>query len=274
MAPAILIREEAELSAMLAGILSREGIRLLTGAKVLSADNPEKPAVVFEKDGKSEKISADALLIAAGRKPNTEGLGLETIGLAHDRRGIAVDNHMRTNVKNIYAAGDVVGPYQFSHVANYQAIAATSNALLPIRRSVNYDAVPWCTFTDPELARSGLTEAQAQEKFGSKIRVYRAEYAKLDRARTERTTEGLAKFVCHANGKILGVHILGERAGEVMHEAHAARTLGIPLYRLDKVIHTYPTYSELIRQAARAAYIDRISSHPLVRFIKLFRRPK
>lgn len=274
MAPAILIREEAELSAMLAGILAREGIRLLTGAKVLSAENPEKPTVVYEKDGKSDKISADALLIAAGRKPNTEGLGLETIGLAHDRRGIAVDNHMRTNVKNIYAAGDVVGPYQFSHVANYQAIAATSNALLPIRRSVNYDAVPWCTFTDPELARSGLTEAEAQEKFGSKIRVYRAKYAKLDRARTEHTTEGLAKFVCHANGKILGVHILGERAGEVMHEAHAARTLGIPLYRLDKVIHTYPTYSELIRQAARAAYIDRISSHPLVRFIKLFRRPK
>jgi pyruvate/2-oxoglutarate dehydrogenase complex dihydrolipoamide dehydrogenase (E3) component len=271
MAPSILIREEAELSAMLAGILKREGVTLLTGAKVLSVENPEKPTVVYEKDGKSEKTSAAALLIAAGRKPNTEGLGLETIGLNHDRRGIAVDNYMRTSIKTIYAAGDVVGPYQFSHVANYQAIAATSNALLPIRRSVNYGAVPWCTFTDPELARSGLTEAEAREKFGSKIRIYRAEYSKLDRARTDRATEGLAMFVCHANGKILGVHILGERAGEVMHEAHAARTLGIPLYRLDKVIHTYPTYSELTRQAARAAYIDRISSNPFVRFIKLFR---
>jgi pyruvate/2-oxoglutarate dehydrogenase complex dihydrolipoamide dehydrogenase (E3) component len=167
-----------------------------------------------------------------------------------------------------------VGPYQFSHIANYQAILAASNALLPVRRSVNYDAVPWCTFTDPELARSGLTEAEAREKYGTRIRVYRAEYARLDRARTEHATGGLAKFVCHANGKILGVHVLGERAGEVMHEAHAARTLGIPLYRLDKVIHTYPTYSELTRMAARQAYIDRIQSNPLIRFIKLFRRSK
>jgi pyruvate/2-oxoglutarate dehydrogenase complex dihydrolipoamide dehydrogenase (E3) component len=274
MAPAILIREDAELSTRLADMLAKEGVRLLTGAKVLGAENPENPTLVYEKDGKSEKISAGALLVAAGRKPNIEGLGLETIGLAHDRRGIAVDKHLQTSIKTIYAAGDVVGPYQFSHIANYQAILAASNALLPVRRSVNYDAVPWCTFTDPELARSGLTEAEAREKYGTRIRVYRAEYARLDRARTEHATGGLAKFVCHANGKILGVHVLGERAGEVMHEAHAARTLGIPLYRLDKVIHTYPTYSELTRMAARQAYIDRIQSNPLIRFIKLFRRSK
>jgi len=272
MAPAILIREDAELSAMLADILTREGVRLITGARVTSVENPANPTVVYEKDGKQEKLTAEALLIAAGRKPNTEDLGLESIGLAFDRRGISVDRHLRTSVKTIYAAGDVVGPYQFSHVANYQAILATSNALLPIKKSVNYDAVPWCTFTDPELARSGLTEAEARERFGASVRVYRAEYSRLDRARTDRATEGLAKFVCNSKGKILGVHILGERAGEVMHEAHAARTLGIPLYRLNDVIHTYPTYSELTRQAARAAYIDRIQSNPFVRFIKLFRR--
>ncbi|MBA4397972.1 MAG: hypothetical protein C0394_11410 [Syntrophus sp. (in: bacteria)] len=251
--------------------MRKEGVQLLTGAKVLSASDPEHPTLNYEKDGRSEAISAGAILVAAGRKPNTEGLGLETLGLAFDRRGITVDRYMCTNVKNIYAAGDVVGPYQFSHIANYQAIAATSNALLPVSRKVNYDAVPWCTFTDPELARSGLTEAEAREQFGSKIRVYRTEYAGLDRARTERATEGLAKFVCGANGKLLGIHILGERAGEIMHEAHAARALDIPLHRLDRVIHTYPTYSELTRQAARAAYIDRLQSNPLVRFIKWVR---
>ncbi len=274
MAPAILIREDAELSARLAGILTQEGVRLITGAQVKSVENPANPTVVYEKDGKPGKIAAGALLIAAGRRPNTESLSLETIGVAFDRRGISVDRHLRTNIKTIYAAGDVVGPYQFSHIANYQAILAAGNALLPIKRRVNYDAVPWCTFTDPELARSGLTETEAREKYGSKIRVYRVEYSGLDRARTDRATQGLAKFICHANGKILGIHILGERAGEVLHEAHAARTLGIPLYRLDKVIHTYPTYSELTRMAARAAYIDRLQSNPLVRFIKLFRRSK
>ena len=273
-APVILIREDAELSAMLTDILVREGVRFLTGAKVMSVENPANPTVVYEKDGKQEKITAEALLIAAGRKPNTKGLGLETIGVAFDWRGIAVDRYLRTSVKTIYAAGDVVGPYQFSHIANYQAIVATSNALLPIKKRASYEAVPWCTFTDPELARSGLTETEAREKFGSGVRVYRAEYSKLDRARTDRATEGLAKFVCHAGGKILGVHILGERAGEVMHEAHAARTLGIPLHRLNDVIHTYPTYSELTRQAARAAYIDRIQSNPFVRLIKWLRRSK
>lgn len=274
MAPAILIREEAELSARLSDILTREGVRLMTGAKVVRVENAGGKTVIYEKDGAQGRAEADAVLVAAGRKPNIEGLALDQIGIVADRRGIAVDSCLRTTVKNIYAAGDVVGPYQFSHIANYQAILAVSNAFLPFNKRVNYNAVPWCTFTDPELARSGLTEAEAREKYGSKIRVYRAEYAKLDRARTERATEGLAKFVCDTRGKLLGIHILGERAGEVLHEAHAARALGIPLYKLNDVIHTYPTYSELTRQAARAAYIERIASNPVVRLVKWLRGAK
>ena len=274
MSPVILAREDAELSTLLSELLAREGVRLITGARVLSAENPATPTVVYEKDGKQEKLSSDALLVAVGRKPNTEGLGLEDIGVVFDRRGISVNRYLRTSVKNIYAAGDVVGPYQFSHIANYQAIIAASNALLPIKKSVNYDAVPWCTFTDPELARSGLTEAEARARFGSKIRVYRAEYSRLDRARTDRAIQGLAKFVCSKKGALLGIHILGERAGEVMHEAHAARALGIPLYRLNSVIHTYPTYSELVHKAARAAYIDRIQANPIVRLLKFIRGSK
>ncbi len=274
MAPAILIREEAELSARLSAILTREGVRLMTGAKVVRVENPGRPAVVYEKDGAQGRTEADALLVAAGRKPNVEGLALDQIGVAADRRGIAVNGYLQTSLSHIFAAGDVVGPYQFSHTANYQAIVGVSNAFLPFKKRADYDAVPWCTFTDPELARSGLTEAEAREKYGSQIRVYRAEYAKLDRARTELATEGLAKFVCDTRGKLLGIHILGERAGEVLHEAHAARTLGIPLHQLNDVIHTYPTYSELTRQAARAAYIDRIASNPVVRLVKWFRRAK
>jgi len=274
MAPSILIREDAELSERLAGLLVREGVRLVTGAQVVRVENPKRPTVVYEKEGIEAGIEAEALLVAVGRKPNIEGLDLEKIGVKFDRRGIAVNEYLQTNLPHIYAAGDVVGPYQFSHIANYQAIVATSNALLPIRKRASYDAVPWCTFTDPELSRSGLTEAQARQKYGSKVRVYRSEYAALDRARTEKAVEGVAKFVCDTRGTILGVHILGQRAGEVLHEAHAARTLGIPLYRLNEVIHVYPTYSELTRKAARAAYIDRVTSSPLVRFVRWLRRSR
>ena len=274
MAKTILIREDLELSAMLSDILTKEGVRLITGSRVVSVENPSNPTIVFEANGIQEKLAADVILVAAGRKPNIEGLGLKEIGVDFDARGITVDRYLRTSLRNIYAAGDVVGPYQFSHMANYQAIVAVSNAFLPLKRRVRYDAVPWCTFTDPELSRSGLTESEARERFGSGVRVYRALYSSLDRAHTDRAVNGLAKFICSKNGKILGVHILGERAGEVMHEAHAARALNIPLYRLNSVIHTYPTYSELVRQAARAAYIDRIQSNPIVKLAKLFRRSK
>ncbi len=274
MARTILIREDPELSGILAGILEKEGVKLFTGSRVLSVENPANPNVVYESNGIQSKISAETILIAAGRKPNIEGLALDKIGIKYDSRGITVDRYLRTSIKNIYAAGDVIGPYQFSHIANYQAILAVSNAFLPVKKRVNYDAVPWCTFTDPELARSGLTENEARERFGSGVSVYRVPYSSLDRARTDKSSQGLAKFVCSRKGKILGINILGERAGEVMHEAHAARTLKIPLFRLNSVIHVYPTYSEIVRLAARAAYIDRIQNNPIVRLVKLFRRSK
>ncbi len=270
----ILIREDPELSGMLTGILEKEGVKIFTGSRVMSVENPATPTVIFETAGVQDKISAEAILIAAGRKPNIEGLGFDKIGVKYDGRGISVNRYLRTTIKNIYAAGDAAGPFQFSHMANYQAILAVSNAFLPVKKRVNYEAVPWCTFTDPELARSGLTEPEARERFGDRVRVYRVPYSGLDRARTEKSEHGLAKFVCSGNGKILGIHILGERAGEVMHEAHAARTLNIPLYGLNSVIHTYPTYSELVRVAARAAYIDRIQNNLIVRLVKIFRRSK
>lgn len=272
MADTILVREDPELSGMLTGILEKEGVKIITGSRLVSVENSATPTVTFETSGAKDTITAQAILIAAGRKPNIEGLGFDKVGVKYDGRGISVNRYLRTTVKNIYAAGDVAGPFQFSHMANYQAILAVSNAFLPVKKRVNYNAVPWCTFTDPELARSGLTEPEARERFGDKVRVYRVPYSGLDRARTEKTGHGLAKFVCSGNGKLLGIHILGERAGEVMHEAHAARTLNIPLYRLNSVIHTYPTYSEIMRMAARSSYIDKIQNNPLVRLVKFFRR--
>jgi pyruvate/2-oxoglutarate dehydrogenase complex dihydrolipoamide dehydrogenase (E3) component len=275
MAPSILFREDQELAGILAGRLVQEGVSLITGAKVIEASvQGGGVALTIQAKGAGPRLTAGALLVAAGRRPNTEGLDLEAAGVEFDAKGIRVDKYLRTTAKNIYAAGDATGPYQFSHVANYQAIIAVSNALLPLRRKAMYDHVPWCVFSDPELARSGLTEQEASEKHGGTIRVYRVPYSGIDRAVTDRAETGLAKFICGRRGRILGIHILGERAGEVMHEAHAAKALGIPLYRLDRVIHAYPCYNDVVKQAARSAYIDRVQGNPLVRLVKFFRRSK
>lgn len=275
MAQTILIREDRELVDILTEKLTGEGVSILTGAKAVSVKGSEHGITLFyERSGAPGRITAESLLVAVGRRPHTDGLNLEAAGVAYDTKGIRVDEYLRTTAKNIYAAGDVVGPYQFSHVANYQAITATANALLPIHRKVNYDHIPWCTLTDPELARSGATEQEAKERHGSGVRVYRVPYSGIDRAVTDRVKSGLAKIICDKKGAILGIHILGERATEVMHELHAAKSLGIPLFKLDRVIHAYPAYNDIVKQAARSAYIDRIQANPFVRLIKLFRRSK
>jgi pyruvate/2-oxoglutarate dehydrogenase complex dihydrolipoamide dehydrogenase (E3) component len=272
MAPAILIREDPELVNILTEKMAGEGVAIMTGTKAVSVEKSDNGiTLVYESAGVPGRVTADSLLVAVGRKAHTAGLNLEAAGVAYDARGIRVDKYLRTTAKNIYAAGDVVGPYQFSHMANYQAIVATSNALLPFSRKATYGPVPWCTFTDPELARSGLTEQEAKDRYGRGVRVYRVPYSGIDRAATDRTESGLAKIVCAKRGSILGVHILGERAGEVMHEIHAAQSLGIPLYRLDQVIHAYPAYNDVVKQAARSAYIDRIQDNPIVKLIKFFR---
>jgi pyruvate/2-oxoglutarate dehydrogenase complex dihydrolipoamide dehydrogenase (E3) component len=273
MAPVILSREDLEMAELLTQSLEREGVAILTGAAAVRVSGAKRIELVCKIGGRERRITAERMLVAVGRRPNTDGLALEKAGVEYDRKGIAVNRYLRTSAKNIYAAGDVVGAYQFSHVANYQAIIAASNALLPIKRKVVYQHVPWCVFTDPELARSGLTEAEARERYGG-IRTYRVLYEGIDRAATDRAQNGLAKFICGRRGKILGIHILGERAGELLHEAHAAKSLGIPLHRLNSVIHAYPTYNDIMRKGAREAYIDKLQRSLIIRLIKLFRKAK
>jgi pyruvate/2-oxoglutarate dehydrogenase complex dihydrolipoamide dehydrogenase (E3) component len=271
----ILPREDGEMSALLAQIMKREGVNILYEARAAQASAAARIVLTYESGGGLRKVAADGLLVAAGRRPNTGGLNLEAAGVSHTPKGIGVDRYLRTTVTNIFAAGDVVGPYQFSHVANYQAIVATSNALLPVKKRVSYRHVAWCTFTDPELARSGMTEQEAVSSYGARrIRVYRVPYDGIDRAAADRIHDGLAKFICSGNGTILGVHMLGERAGELMHEVHAAKSLGIKLHRLNSVIHAYPTYNDIIRIAARQAYVDKIRNNPAVRLVQLLRRGK
>ena len=192
----------------------------------------------------------DKLLIAAGRAPNVEGLELDKIGVQVGTRGIEVNNKLQTNIKNIYAAGDVIGHYLFTHVAAFQAQLLIRNIFFPLSKTINYAVVPWTTFCDPEVARCGLTEAEAREKYGD-VDVFTLDQSDVDRAVAEGETHGFSKVIASRwSGKILGVHLVGANAGEVIHEYVLAMQEGIPLRKLSGMIHVYPTFSSSVWRVA------------------------
>ncbi len=266
----ILKKEDKDLADKLMEILRAEGLTILTETKTnrFSKYTDKIIAEIEDKQG-SRKIEAESVLIAVGRVPNLEGLDLEKAGVEFNGKGIKVDKHLRTTTKNIYAAGDVVPPYLFTHIAEYEAVIATTNACfgLPIKKT-NYENVLWCTYTDLELAHAGLTEEQAIQRYGDKIRVYRWENKDIDRARTDLAENGLSKFICDNESKLLGIHILGHGAGELMHEAQLAKSIGLPFSKIASVIHAYPSYSDAVRQPAKKCYIDVLQNNFLIKLLK------
>ena len=168
----ILIREDKELRDLLAERLSSDGLKILTDTKAVKLYH-ENGAVLLDveyKSGETGIINAETVLIAVGRKANVDGLMLEKAGVEYLQKGIKVDGTLKTTAPNIYACGDVAGPYQFSHMAEYQARIAVQNVLLPVKKHTNYEHYIWCTFTDPELAHAGLTEEEARKEHGKRIR--------------------------------------------------------------------------------------------------------
>lgn len=269
----ILKKEDKELAGRLMEILHTEGVEIRAGIHTKKiSQRQDKIIAEFEGERGSEQIHAESVLVAVGRKPNLEELLLEKAGVEFDKAGIKVDCHLRTTARNIYAAGDVVPPYLFTHIAEYEAVIATTNTCfgLPLKRT-NYENVLWCTFTDPELARAGLTEVQARDRYGDKIRVYRWEHKDVDRAKTDLVTNGLTKIVCDSKGRILGIHILGHGAAELMHEVQFVKSMGLPFSKIASVIHAYPSYSDAVRQPAKRCYIDSLENSF---FVKLLRKIK
>ena len=260
MADQLLGNEDPEMAAVLRRALEREGVAVLLrtkAASVKAADGVRTVAV--EGPGGAEEVAADAILVATGRRANVEGFGLERLGVEADAKGIAVDASLRTSARNVWAAGDVVGPYRFTHVADYQARLAATNALFPVRRKADYRVVPWCTFTEPEIARVGLTEAEARERFGPGVDVFRYEHDHLDRALCDGEEAGLTKLVVDPKGKLVGAHIAGARAGESIHVAVLAMRQRMKLSDLSGMIHVYPTYPESLKRSADAALRARFS---------------
>ncbi len=262
----VLPRDEPELVDMLVRHLLSEGLRILTGAKAIRVVQKDSAIVLtVEKGRQTEELHAEAILVATGRRPNVEGLDLEKAGVQYGPKGIKTDEHLRTTAPNIYACGDVVGPFQFSHMTEYQAVTATRNMLLPFKKKVNYTTVAWCTFTDPELAHVGMTEGEARKLHGDAVRVYRMGYGDMDRGRTDATEAGTAKYLVGPKGKLLGAHILGERAGDIIHEAQLLRHLDLPFSAIASMIHIYPTYTDVVRQPAKRYYIDRLRENFFVK---------
>ncbi len=268
----ILPRDDPELADILRTRLRADGIVLYEGAAVTSvARSGDGVAVTIGRDGKSETLLGSALLLAVGRRPSVEGLGLEAAGIAYDRSGIKVDRRLRTTNKKVYAAGDVCGGYQFTHMAGHHAAVVLKNALFRLPSSVARRAVPWVTYTEPELAHVGLGEAAARHAHG-KIRVLRWPFADNDRARTEHRTDGLIKVIATPRGRILGASVLGHRAGEVIQPWVLAMSRGIRLSALAGMIAPYPTLGEINKRVSSSFFADKLFSDRTKWLVRLLLR--
>ena len=259
----ILTKEDADVSEQMLRYLREEGITIRLNTNIAEvAKNQEGTRVTFsssengtvggEETPKQKHSDSrfDKILIAAGRAPNVEGLELDKIGVQVGRSGIEVNNRLQTSTKNIYAAGDVIGHYLFTHVAAFQAQLLLRNIFFPFSKTINYAVVPWTTFCDPEVARCGLTETEAREKYGD-VDVFTLDQGDVDRAVAEGETHGFSKVIASRwTGKILGVHLVGANAGEVIHEYILAMQEGIPLRKLSGMIHVYPTFSSSVWRVA------------------------
>ena len=291
--PRLLPREDADVSAVVAAALEEDGVRVLAGCRAVAASGREAggrrglelapaaagppspgrlgagaPAGGTDAAGRGApgRVEAEEILVAAGRRPNVEGLGLEAAGVEAGASGILVDGKLRTAQPRILAAGDVIGGLLFTHVADHEARTAVRNALFPFPSRVDYSGVPWAIFTDPEVGRVGPTEEEARERWGDRIGVHRYDLSDLDRAITQRSVGGLVKLVTDPRGRLLAGHVVGPEAGTVISEVALAVKRGLKVSELSELVHPYPTMSEGVRRAADAAMRARLTD-PLRRWV-------
>lgn len=250
----LLPREDPQAGAALAEALAAEGIRVEVGAPVQAVVRTENGWTVrAERGGVPVEVPTDLVFVATGRRPRGDGLGLEAIGVTVHRGAVQVNARLRTAVRSVWAVGDVIGGPQFTHVADYHAKLLLRNLLVPFGGRVRYDDVPSVTYTDPEVARLGLTEAEAHNRHAD-ARVYRYDFADLDRAIVDGHTAGFVSVVTRGNGKILGATIVGRGAGELLPALVLAKRRGIPFPHLARQVWAYPTLAEGIKRAADLHY--------------------
>jgi len=261
----ILSREDEWAARLLEDILSNEGITLRLDCDVQQI-HQEGSDYEVTFDGKT--IIGDCVLAATGRKPSIDSLDLAKAGVTYGPQGIEVNRQLRTSRKNIYAAGDCLGGFQFTHYAGWQAAMAIRNAFLPGSQPGKLDTIARVTFTDPEIAQAGLTEKQAREKFNNDIEIYQYPMSKVDRAQTEAQKKGFLKIIYNNSGTILGVTIVSANAAEMINEWVLAMDKGIKISEISTAVHVYPTYSLSNMQASANIRINQILQGHLGKILK------
>lgn len=264
MAERLLPKEEPRASELIETRLRAERVEVIVGRRAGEVRRREDGAGELLLDGSDQNVAFDRMIVATGRAPRTDGLGLETVGVKVNGNGaVAVDRRLRTTARRIFAVGDVTGLLPFTHVAAHHARVATPNAVFHARGKVS-DTIPWVTFTDPEVGRVGLTEAQARKRWDKRVRLAGFDYAYLDRAITAGQAYGFAKLIADPRGRLVGATVAAPGAGEAIAELTAWISAGAKIDTVSRTVHAYPTLAE---GPARAAdeYLEARYSTPRVR---------
>lgn len=268
-----LSKDDPELTAHALKRIAEDGVNVRGNTAVASvAQTDDGIVLTLETEGKQEELSCTHLLVAAGRTPNTDNLGLNDAKVKFDKRGIKVNAGMRTSNGKIYAIGDVAGGLQFTHVASYHAGLVVRNALFGFPVKENRDIIPWATYTDPEIANVGLNEQGARKRYGDKFRILRWAYFENDRARAERQTDGLVKLITTNSGKIIGCGIAGAQAGELINLFSFAIANNLKIGTLMKFVSPYPTFGEMAKRVGVEFYRDKLENPWIARWMNLIRK--
>ena len=267
----ILSKEDKDMADGVMNVLSGEGVLFHLNASVMRVKDlgAEKEVILKRGDGGEESLKAETLLIAMGRSPNLEGLNLESAGVEFDKKGIKVDARLRTPQKHVYAAGDVTGAFQFTHAAGYEGGIVISNVVFHLPRKTDYTFLPWCTYTDPELASIGMNEKRAKAA-GIEYSAYTENFEDNDRSLAEGERVGKIKMLLDKDEKPLGVQILGPHAGELLSEWVAALNGKVKLSTLASVVHPYPTLGEINKRVVGAYFSPKIFSDKVKKGLKFF----
>ena len=260
----LLPHDDPDAGGVLQRVFDREGVQWIRGRAMDVRQEPHGIVVSSDAGGEAR---AETILVAAGRRPNVEGLGLDHVGVAYTARGIPVDDRLRTNVPHIYAAGDVLGGEQFSHVAGWQAFEAARNALLPGSSSGRVNPMAWVTFTDPEVAQVGLSETAARAQLGETMTVTKWDIARVDRAKCDDDEDGFIKLMSDRRGVLIGATIVASRAGEMSGELSLAIARGLRVGDVATAVHAYPTYTTALQQMTSQTATARWTSSAAGRII-------
>ncbi|NWF38736.1 dihydrolipoamide dehydrogenase [Mariprofundus sp. NF] len=266
----LLMKDDPELTKIVIQRLQQEGLEFHEGGRDLRLEKTGdgKIAAYCNTDAGAQCATGSHLLIATGRRANVNGLNLEAAGITYSPHGVDVDARLRTSNRKVFAIGDVAGPYQFTHMAAYQAGIVIRNMLFKLPAKVDYSAVPWVTYTDPELAHVGLSEADAL-KAEKEVRVLRWSFAENDRAQAEKRTEGLIKVITTPKGLILGASIVGLHAGELIQPWILAITQKMKIGAMASMIAPYPTLAEANKRIAGSFYTEKLFSSATRRVVRL-----